>query len=113
MEKSMFNKPDIIKAEVIRLSTALGFKSKFFHHEPLEYSYKENDRWYLYMCEIMKWLEDKHPTAHYILAFPIDGVKHYSPTNSQILPSDHPIYYESYDESLKHYIYNELILIKK
>lgn len=109
----MFNKPDTIKAEVIRLSTALGFKSKFFHHEPLEYSNKENDRWYLYMCEIQRWLNEYYPTYHNITSFRIDGVKRYSSTNSALIPSFHPIFFESYDECLKHHIYNELILIKK
>lgn len=49
-----------MKNELIQLAAEKDFKSQFFHPEPLKYSDKEPTRYYLWMCELQKWLRDIH-----------------------------------------------------
>ncbi len=51
---------DKLKQELIALAKDKLFHSEFLYNEPYKYSSKEELRWYFWMCELQKWLINKH-----------------------------------------------------
>jgi len=51
---------NLIKEQLIQKANKLGFVSKFFNDKPYKYSSNEDLRYYLYLCELQKWLRDVH-----------------------------------------------------
>lgn len=51
---------DSVKADIISMSKtdAVGFRSDSLYNDPYKYSTREDLRWYLWLCEAVKWLED-------------------------------------------------------
>ena len=49
-----------MKEQLIALAKEKGFISEFMYPLPYRYSNKEEMRYYLYLCEIQKWLRDTH-----------------------------------------------------
>lgn len=49
-----------IKENLITLAKEKGFVSEFLYPLPYRYSNKEEMRYYLWMCEIQKWIREKY-----------------------------------------------------
>lgn len=49
-----------MKTELIQLAKEKEFKSDLLSSEPMKYSHKEDTRYYLWMCELQRWLRNVH-----------------------------------------------------
>lgn len=47
-----------MKTELIQLAKEKEFKSELLSSEPMKYSHKEDTKYYLWMCELQRWLRD-------------------------------------------------------
>ena len=54
-----------MKQELILLATKKGFTSKMFSDTEWKHSDREDIRYYLWMCELYKWLSDNFLTEKF------------------------------------------------
>jgi hypothetical protein len=113
MGKPIFYVENQIKLEIIRLTNKLGFKSKFFHPDPLEYSTNEDDRWYLYMCEILKWIRTNYSADQDIYSIiSEDNIKKYYISSFPLkFSSEHIRTYSSYEAALEDMLHIQLLIL--
>jgi hypothetical protein len=55
-----------MKEELIKLAKEKGFTSSFLYNTPYnKHIKKEQLRWYFWLCELQKWLMEKHKISVY------------------------------------------------
>lgn len=116
-----------MKEKLIKLSKEKNFNSDFLHNEPYKYNTKENLRYYLWLCELQKWLREKHKI--FIMINDSNGVLEQEHFRFQISElHKHNVYkmscsafnfgnkkegnYTTYEEALEKAIFEALELIK-
>lgn len=104
-----------MKEQIIQKAKQLGFVSKFFNDKPYKYSGKEDLRYYLWLCELSQWLQDKHQVYTYpillALMFPEQGWGF--EVVGKGINTDEDINYNKQEQALEAGIFESLILIKE
>lgn len=102
---------DLINQRNSKGEKIFNFSPSFLTTKPWKYSSEENMRYYLWLCQLQKWIREKYEMWIYVIPHTYEDIKRIEWTNNLDMRED--IFFSDFEEALESGIYKILIILIK